>query len=152
MGALQHERTTLAVYLRAKNQSGLWNKIVNALTEGNKIWGEGAPVLIVSFAKKSFSKNDQRNAFAKYDLGAANGLLALQATAMGLQVHQMGGYHDRTLRENLAITEAYELGAVMAVGYPGDPDTLPQHLAQREQAPRQRKKQEVFVFNEILTG
>jgi nitroreductase len=108
---------------------------------------KNAPVLIVSLARKNFTINDYANASAKYDLGGANAFLGLQAEALGLNVHQMGGYNAQIIRKNLNISDRYELGVIMAIGYPGDPDLLPDNLKQRELAPRVRILQEEFVRN-----
>lgn len=133
-----------------KEQPELWNKIFDALNDSNKIWVAKAPLLIASFTKKNFSHVDKVNTYALYDLGAANALLALQATALGLQLHQMGGYNGETLRDNLHIPQAYELGAVLTVGYPGDPALLKESLKTRELAPRVRNTHEVFVSNTLF--
>lgn len=130
-----------------KDQLGLWNKIFDALSEGNRIWVKHAPLLIASFTKKTFTRNDRPNGYAAYDLGAANGFLSLQATALGLQVHQMGGYDAVKLKELLNVPDEYQPGAIMAVGYPDDPDKLPEDLKVRERAPRKRHDQDEFVLN-----
>lgn len=135
-----------------KEQPELWNKIFDALNDSNKIWVANAPLLIASFTKKKFSHVDKVNTYALYDLGAANALLALQATALGLQLHQMGGYNSETLRDNLHIPQTYELGAVLTVGYPGDPALLKDSLKTRELAPRVRNTNEVFVSNTLFTS
>jgi nitroreductase len=97
--------------------------------------------------RKSFSRFDKPNPSARYDLGGANVLLSIQATALSLNVHQMGGYDREKASEYLNIPEAFELGVIMAIGYPGDPESLPENLKQREFAPRLRYRQAEFVMN-----
>lgn len=133
-----------------KDQPELWNKIYDALNDGNKPWAKEAPLLIVSLARKNFALNGKPNASAKYDLGAANAFLTLQATALELNIHQMGGYHRDLLITNLNIPEEYETGVIMAVGYLGSPDGLPENLKERELAPRQRHVQREFVRNQTF--
>jgi nitroreductase len=82
-----------------------------------------------------------------YDLGAANSFLALQAVELGLQVRQMAGFNFEKARTVLNIPDHYEMGVVMAVGYPGDPGSLPENLKLREMAPRERFLQGEFVMN-----
>jgi nitroreductase len=138
-------------YLYAtKDQPDLWQRILNCLNEGNRIWAQHAPLLIVTMARKNFTRNDRPNTSAKYDLGGANALLSLQATALGLNVHQMGGYDKQKAIEDLSIPDLYELGVIMAIGYPGDPDILPDNLKQRELAQRIRYRQSAFVRNQIF--
>jgi nitroreductase len=131
-----------------KDQPELWNKIFDALNDSNKVWAKDAPLLVVSLARKYFSLNGKPNGSAKYDLGAANAFLTLQATAMDLNLHQMGGYHHDVLVANLNIPDDYELGVIMAIGYLGNPDMLPDNLKQRELAPRVRHVQREFVKSE----
>ena len=130
-----------------KDQTELWEKLFSTLNEGNKTWAQNAPLLILSLARKNFLKNDQPNGSAKYDLGGANDFLSFQATHLGLNVHQMGGYDREKAKQNLNISDAYDLGVVMAIGYPGDPEMLAENLKQRELAPRLRYLQEEFVMN-----
>ena len=130
-----------------KDQPEFWNKIFQTLNDGNKAWVKDAPLLVVSLARKNFTLNNLPNVAAKYDLGGANAFLSLQATELGLNVHQMGGYHPQMLRENLNIPEAYEPGVIMAIGYPGDPNSLSENLKKRELAPRMRLVRDEFVMN-----
>jgi len=130
-----------------KDQPELWNKIFDALNESNQVWAREAPLMIASMVRKTFIRNGKSNTSAKYDLGAANAFLSLQATNLGLNVHQMGGYDASKLRENLNIPDDLELGVVMAVGYPGNPDLLPENLKLRELSPRTRYLQSAFVLN-----
>ena len=136
------------IYLYAtKNQTELWDKLFESLNEGNKIWAKDAPLLIVSLARKNFTRYPGPNAYAMYDLGGANAFLALQAVELGLQVRQMAGFNRTKAIDNLRIPDTYELGVFMAVGYPGDPQALPDNLKLRETAPRERFSQQVFVMN-----
>lgn len=130
-----------------KENPDLWNKIFESLTEGNRIWVKGAPLLIVSMSRKNFTKNEMPNKSARYDMGAANAFLSLQATDLGLNVHQMGGFDPSVLKSNLNVPDEYELGVVIAVGYLGDAEQLPENLKQREEGPRFRFVQEQFVMN-----
>ncbi|MBY0435295.1 MAG: nitroreductase family protein [Cyclobacteriaceae bacterium] len=135
-------------YLYAtKDQPELWNKLFDALNDSNKVWAKEAPLLVVSLARKYFSVNGKPNGSARYDLGSANAFLTLQATALDLNIHQMGGYNHEKLIVNLNIPDHYELGVIMAIGYWGDPEALPENLKQRELAPRQRHVQREFVMN-----
>jgi len=131
-------------------QPELWNKLFECLNEGNKIWAKDAPLLILSLARKNFTRYPGANAHALYDLGGANSFLSLQAVEMGLQVRQMAGFNlDLTIR-TLNIPDSYEVGVFIAVGYPGDPETLPGNLKARELAPRERLLQQEFVMNKIF--
>jgi nitroreductase len=131
-------------------QPELWQKLFDCLNDGNKIWAKDAPLLILSMARKNFEANNQPNGFAHYDLGAANSFLALQAVELGLQLRQMAGYSQAKAKELLNIPDTFALGAMIAVGYPGDPAQLPEHLRQRELAARERNTQSEFTRNKIF--
>jgi len=48
-------------------------------------------------------------------------------------------------REVFGIPEGYEAWTGIAIGYEGDPATLPDNLKQRDLTPRQRKPLNVFT-------
>ncbi|MBD2296173.1 nitroreductase family protein [Anabaena sphaerica FACHB-251] len=123
-----------------------FSKLLSCLVEANQVWAKNAPVLMISVAKLNFEKNGNPNRHAFYDAGAAVCSLTTQATSLGLFVHQMGGFDLAKAQELYNIPENYEPIAAIAVGYPGDPQTLPEQYQQREFAPRQRKPQHTFVF------
>jgi nitroreductase len=129
------------------DQEPLWKNIFETLKEGNKVWAQHAPLLILSLARKNFIRFDSPNPSAKYDLGAANAFLSLQAAHLGLNVHQMAGFDAKTAIKNLGIPDIYEPVIVMAIGYPGDVETLPENLKAREFAPRERYVEQEFVLN-----
>lgn len=130
-----------------KDQQGLWNKIFEGLKEGNKVWARHAPLLILSLARKNFIRIDSPNPSARYDLGAANAFLSLQAAHLGLNVHQIAGFDTATMIRSLVIPGIYEPVTVLAIGYPGDIETLPENLQIREAAPRERYVEDEFVMN-----
>jgi len=133
-----------------RDQKDLWDKYVDCLTDNNKIWAKGAALLIFSMARKDFTRNSVENAHALYDLGGANSFLAIQAVELGLQVRQMAGYSQSKAKENLGIPDGFIPGVFIAVGYPGDVTSLPEHLRVREAAPRERFVQEEFVSNGVF--
>ena len=137
-------------YIYATKDQQLWQSIFDTLNEGNRIWAKDAPLLIVSFCKKFFSRNGTINGAAKYDVGAANAFLSLQATHLGLNTHQMGGFNHAQLRQNLNVPDNFEEGVIIAVGYAGSVSQLPEHLHARENSPRTRQVQNEFVMNKTF--
>jgi nitroreductase len=136
------------VYIYATHdQTELWNKLFTCLNESNKIWAKDAPLLILSLARKNFTRFPGANAHAMYDLGGANSFLSLQAVELGLQVRQMAGFQYQKTIEQLNIPDTYDVGVFIAVGYAGDPAALPENLKLRELAPRERFLQHEFVMN-----
>ncbi len=133
-----------------RDQRTLWKKIFDGLKEGNKIWAKNAPLLILSLARKNFIRIDSPNPSARYDLGAANAFLSLQAAHFGLNVHQIAGFEPKVMISNLAIPDIYEPVIVMAIGYAGDVAKLPENLQVREAAPRERYVEQEFVINKAF--
>ncbi len=122
--------------------------MVGVLVEFNQTWANKAPVLILTLAHTQFEKDGRPNRHAFYDLGQAAANLALQATELGLATHPMAGFNVEAARERFAVPEGWEPVSVIALGYPGDPDSLTEKLRQRETAQRHRKRLESFVFSD----
>lgn len=141
-----NEQPWLYIYA-THDQKELWEKIFETLNAGNKVWAQHAPLLILSLVRKRHLRNDIPNISARYDLGAANAFLSLQAAHVGLNVHQMAGFDQAKAISNLNIPEYYEPVVIMAIGYPGDTEKLPENLRLRELAPRERYLQQEFVMN-----
>lgn len=124
--------------------------LLGLLNETNQVWAKTAPVLILSMAEMIPPGRTSINKYAFHDTGMAVGNLLAQATDMGLFVHQMGGYDHRSARTVLNLPETYEPVAMMAVGYKGDPNILPENVAARENQKRERNTPKTFVFNHKL--
>lgn len=123
-----------------------YDKILASMGEFNQVWAKEAPVLAVSIAKLTFSHDDNPNAWAKHDVGQATATLAIQATDLGLQIHQMAGFSADKIRAAFNLPAGYEPVAVFTLGYPGDPNNLPNQLMEKEIAPRVRKPLAEFMF------
>jgi nitroreductase len=134
-------------FLVGRRGEETYQKIFDALVEFNQSWAKSAPVLVLSVAKKSFTAKGSPNRHNLHDTGAATAHLTLQATANGLHSHSMAGFDPEQVRASFAIPSDYEIGAVIAIGYFGDPASLPEHLHKMEVSPRQRKPLEEFVFS-----
>lgn len=139
-------------FILGRRDDATYRKIFNSLVDFNKSWAKSAPVLLLSVAKKTFSPNANPNRHFLHDTGAATANLALQATALGFHAHHMGGFDPETARASFAIPSDFEPCAVTAIGYLGDPSTLPDALRQREEAPRERNPIEKFVFSSWNTA
>jgi nitroreductase len=123
-----------------------FNRVLESFVEFNRGWAKSAPVVGLSVAGLKFENNGEPNRHAFHDVGQAAANLALQATSLGLQIHQMAGILPDKARQLFSIPDGYEAVAGFALGYPGDPASLPDQLRQRELAPRVRKPVTSFVF------
>ncbi len=129
-----------------KEDNTEFNRLVSCLMEGNVLWAQHAPVLMVSVARSTFEEDGSPNRHAFHDVGQAVADLTVQATSMGLFVHQMAGFHPDKVRELYGVPKEFDPVAMIALGYPGEADSLPEKLKKRETAPRERKPIAEFVY------
>ena len=92
------------------------------------------------------SKNGKPNRWGQYDTGAATENLSLQAAALGLMVHQMGGFDADKSRELFNIPEQFTPMAMISVGYQLPEDQIPDDIKEREYNPRNRNPLEENFF------
>jgi nitroreductase len=135
-------------FLVGLRSSSTHKKIFSTLIGFNQGWAAAAPVLILGVASSKFSHNGSPNAYALYDLGAASAELCLQAASLGLTTHSMAGYDQAAARKAFEIPDSFVLGAVIALGYQGEPSALAhQELIALEIAHRTRKPLNEFVLS-----
>jgi len=129
-----------------KDQPEEYEQLLSCLGEFNQAWAKSAPVLILTVASLNFDRNGNANRHAYYDLGAAVAQLSIQAAAADLFLHQMAGYDAAKAKEVFSIPEGYESASVLALGYLGDANHLPEELKEPELAPGSRKPLSDWVF------
>jgi nitroreductase len=130
-----------------REDSAEYERLLSCLVEPNQAWAKAAPVLALGVARTTFTRNDKPNAAALHDLGAASAHLSFEATAREISVHQMIGILPDRARELYAIPDHSEALTALAIGYVSAPDQAPDDYRQRDEAPRQRKRLEEFVFS-----
>lgn len=116
-----------------------WQRAFDCLSEGNQAWAGRAPVLMLACADSEFVRNGAPNRWGQYDTGAASMSLCVQATAMGLMVHQMGGFDKDRARGIFEIPDRYECMAMITVGYQLSLEEIPEDMRERECATRARR-------------
>lgn len=133
--------------IAAKDQPAEFERVLSCLTEANRAWAKGAPLIGLTLAKKTFSRNGKPNRVHIHDIGLAMGNLCVQATAMDLFVHQMAGIELAKIPALFEVPDDFEPATGFAIGYLGDPKTLPEAwMHESETAPRQRKPLREIVF------
>ena len=120
--------------------------MLSCLVDGNQEWAKLAPVLMLTVAKSTFDHNGKGNPHAWHDVGLAVGNLVIQATVLGLSLHQMAGILPDRIREVYGVPQGFDPVTGLALGYMGDPNLLSEELAERERAPRTRKPLEGIIF------
>jgi nitroreductase len=131
-----------------KEDTTVFDTLAGTLMEGNRRWAGRAPMLVLGVAQSFYSKNGKPYRHSWYDLGQSVAHLTIQATSLGLSVHQMGGFDAEKARDLFSIPDGYDPVVVFAVGYAEGAEHLPDELREREMAPRSRKPLEAGVFTE----
>jgi nitroreductase len=139
-------------YIVGHKGDATYAKIFDTLVEFNQTWAKAAPVLALSAGKRTFSAKPgkpggQENPYALHDTGAATANLCLQAIALGIHTHGMGGFDAEKARAEFSIPEDFAIGAVWAMGYLGELEAIPDYMQKMETTPRQRRPLNEFVFS-----
>ncbi len=131
-------------FIFATREMPEYKVLLDLMDEGNQVWARTAPLLVLALSQVVSTYKNRPNRLAFYETGLAVSNLLLQATHMGLYVHQMSGYDWEKAKEVLVIPTRYEPAAMMAIGYKGDPSQLPGEVAQWEN--RERTRMEISKF------
>ena len=130
-----------------KHQTDEFATMASCLVPANREWADKAALLMITVIRETFSHNGAENGHAAHDLGLAVAQLTLQASALGLGVHQMAGFDPDLARELYRIPKGYRAVSAIAVGHPGDPESLPEPLRKAETTPGERRGTDEFVFS-----
>lgn len=93
-----------------------WDKLLACLAPKNRQWARHAPVLLLACASTRFRRGGE-NRWHQYDTGAASLSLCIQAEALGLASHQMGGFDSDAARDAFGIPPEATPMAAIALGY-----------------------------------
>lgn len=137
--------------IATRQQSDEFQKMLACLLPANQEWAGKAGALVLTAYRTKFTRNDNPNRVALHDLGQAAAHLALQAAALGLQVHQMAGINLSQIRTEYQIPEAFEPATAIAIGYAATDqpsDTAEASLVAREKSARTRSE----LANQLFYG
>jgi nitroreductase len=130
-----------------KGNPSAFKAMLDCLMDGNQSWAVLAPVLILTFVEPIWPGQDRANVTAMHDVGMATAMMSVQAEALGLRTHHMGGIHRDKIRDVYAVPPTFEPVSAIAVGYQGAEALLPEEKDRaREANPRTRKPLEEIVF------
>jgi nitroreductase len=120
----------------AKRGTELHEKMVAGLTGFNQSWAPDAAALIVVSIKRSDAGESIKGNF--YDAGLAVAQMSIQAQALDLYTHQMGGILHNELHKSLGLAADLEVAVVISVGKKDVPEKFEGEAFARENAPRTR--------------
>lgn len=130
----------------SREETEAHRRLADCLVEANGIWAKQAGALVLCVVKRTFTHNGNPNRCSWHDLGAATAQLTFQAMSSGLHVHPMAGILADRAREVYDIPEDFEPVSILAIGYLGDPNGLPNDIKAQETAARSRKPLMELVF------
>ncbi|MFJ8581829.1 nitroreductase family protein [Micromonospora sp. NPDC093277] len=122
-------------------QDETWKRILVSLTESDQRWARHASALVVG--AHTGGEPEQ----AAYDLGQSIAHLTVQATALGLHVHQLTHFDRAGLTAELGLPAGIRPLVVAAVGRLGDPYSLPAELRTRETGLRRRHPLDALLLH-----
>jgi nitroreductase len=73
--------------------------------------------------------------------------MSIQASALGIALHQMGGFSADKAKELFSLNDQVAVISTIAMGYYGEADDLEEPLKSRELAPRSRKPLSEIAFH-----
>lgn len=134
-------------FLVGRRPGTTYDRIAATLVPFNQQWAPLAPVLILAHAVAR-TPHGNTNHYALFDLGQAVAQMAVQAAALGLAVHAMGGFDRAAAQQLIGPQEDFLPGVVLALGYPGNPALLTDaDMHAREHDHRARKPLKEIAFS-----
>jgi len=122
-----------------KANKDIYEKLLSCLADSNKLWANSAPILAMTLIKTNFDYNNSKNEWALHDLGLAIGNLTTQASSLDIFVHHMAGFSIENAIKTFGISSEIKPVTMLAIGYLGNSDLLPEQLKEREVAKQERK-------------
>jgi len=134
------------VIYATQDDSEAFENLSSLLNESNA-YAKNAYLLLLICSVKDFEYNGKPNKHHMYDTGAAIENLFLQAVSMGLIGHEMAGYNEERSYELFGIPkDTVKSMAMMAIGYPGEQNSLSDDQVKRERGKRERKTIDEIAF------
>lgn len=112
----------------------------DTLSSGNMPWAPNAAAIVAISGMKHHARNGAVNHTTAFDTGMATANLLVQATAMNLHGHLLGGFDHAAASALLGINnDQEELICLLVIGHLGPADALGEPYLTRERTPRVRK-------------
>ncbi|MCL8011592.1 nitroreductase family protein [Streptomyces sp. AS02] len=125
-------------FLVGRRGDETYRRLLSTLVPGNQLWAGHSSLLVAAVAAERREDGTPHHG-AAYDTGLAVAQLSVQAHALGLHAHQMGGFDPERLRASLGVPDGYRPLSITAIGALAAADLLPPELRDRETAARERR-------------
>jgi nitroreductase len=113
----------------------------SALSEGNRVWADKAPLLVAVYSKPEDDCviKDGR-AYHQFDVGMSVMNLMLAATELGLVARPIAGYDPVKIKQLYSLADADQVICMIVIGKPAADDSyLPEKIRSYDKKPRERK-------------
>ena len=124
----------------------------DALSAGNKQWAPAAAVKIVVIGNPAEQPDRSGLHMWLLDCGLSLENMLIQGYAMGMTIHAMAGYDEKKLLTGFNIPEPFRVAAVVAAGWRGKVESLPDEVRAKDLKPRVRKPAGEFVFRDKFSA
>lgn len=121
-----------------------------ALSDSNKQWARAAPVKIVVIGNPEEQPDRNGLQASMLEVGIALENMLIQGCAMGLTIHAMAGYDEAKVLAGFRIPKPFRVPALVAAGYPGRVEDLPEEVRAKELKPRVRKAVAEIAFRDVF--
>lgn len=125
-------------------------RFVPHLSRGNSGWVPRASLVLVTLAQVATEPGGDAPSYsdyAEYDVGQAAAHVTVQATSMGLGVHQFAGFDHDAVTHEFAIPDNFKVMTGIAIGVHATPEQVAEadpRDQQREQRERTRRPLRLF--------
>lgn len=121
-------------------------KMVSLMVDFNQQWAKFAPVIVLVSTHRESELFKKSNPHAEYDCGTATAFFTIQATELGLAVHQMAGFDPQKSAADLALPDGFSPLTIFAVGYAAEEaNFLPEFLQERQEKQRARVRKDLSM-------
>lgn len=118
-------------------------KLVSYMVDFNQQWAQHAPIIAIVSTHQESELFKRPNPHAEYDCGTAVAFFTIQATELGLAVHQMAGFDSIKATKELILPDGYQALTIFAVGYAAQESSfLPKFLQERQEKQKARVRKE----------
>lgn len=118
-------------------------KLVSYMVDFNQQWAQHAPIIAIVSTHQESELFKRPNPHAEYDCGTAVAFFTIQATELGLAVHQMAGFDSIKSTKELILPDGYQALTIFAVGYAAQESSfLPKFLQERQEKQKARVRKE----------
>ena len=132
-------------FIYAKRNTKHWDRFINLLVEGNRIWAKNAALLVVVISRKNFEFSEKPAITHQFDAGSAWENLALEASSRGIVAHGMQGFDYKKAGVDLGIPPDFEVMAMIAIGKKASTEILAPELQEKEKLTDRKSLKEIIM-------